>query len=67
MIWAGHVAPMGGGGGAYGVLVGKPEGKRILGKRRRRWYNNKKMDLKLVGRAGTGLIWLRVWTSCRLL
>ena len=35
--------------GVYRVLVGKPEGKRPLGKRRRRWEDNIKMDLQAVG------------------
>jgi len=42
---AGHVARMGKGRGVYGVLVGKPEGKRPLGRPRRRWEDNIKMDL----------------------
>jgi hypothetical protein len=37
MRWAGHVARMGEGRGVYRVLVGKPEGKRPLGRPRRRW------------------------------
>jgi len=48
MIWAGHVAGMGEKRGAYMVLVGKPEGNRPLGKRRRRWEDNIKMDLQEV-------------------
>ena len=44
MRWAGHVARMGERRGAYRVLVGKPEGKRSLGKPRHRWEDNK-MDL----------------------
>ena len=44
MRWAGHVACMG--GGVHRVLVGKPEGKRPLGRPRRRWENNNKMDLQ---------------------
>ena len=40
MRWAGHVARMGESGGIYRVLVGKPEGKRPLGRRRRRWEDN---------------------------
>ena len=48
--WAGHVARMGQGRGVYRVLVGKPEGKRPLGRPRRRWENNIKMDLYEVGR-----------------
>jgi hypothetical protein len=48
MRWAGHVAGMGERRGVYRVLVGKPEGKRPLGKPRRRWKDNIKMDLKEV-------------------
>ena len=46
MIWAGHVARMGEGRGVHRVLVGKPEGKRPLGRPRRRWENNIKMDIQ---------------------
>jgi hypothetical protein len=49
MRWAGHVAQMGEGRGVYRVLVGKPEGKRQLGRPRRRWEDNIKMDLQEVG------------------
>ena len=49
MRWAGHVARMGEGGGVHRVLVGKPEGKRPLGRPRRRWEDNIKMDLQEVG------------------
>jgi hypothetical protein len=45
MRWAEHVARMGEGKGAYRVLVGWPEGKRPLGRPRRRWEDNIKMDL----------------------
>jgi hypothetical protein len=45
MRWTGHVARMGEGRGTYGVLVGKPEGKRPLRKPRRRWEDNMTMDL----------------------
>ena len=45
MRWAGHVARMGEERGAYRVLVGKPEGKRSLGRPRRRWVDNIRMDL----------------------
>ena len=45
---AGHEARMGERRDAYIVLVGKPEGKRALGKPRRRWENNIKMDLREV-------------------
>jgi hypothetical protein len=47
--------------GAYGVLVGRPQGKRPLGRPRLRWENNIKMDLQEVG--WTGLIWLRIGTG----
>ena len=40
MRWAGHVARVGGRGGVYRVLVGKPEGKRLLRRTRRRWEDN---------------------------
>jgi len=46
MRWAGHVARMGEGRGVYRVLVGKPEGKRPLGRPRRRWEDNIKMALQ---------------------
>jgi len=49
MIWVGHVAHMGEERGVYRVLVGKPEGKRPLGKPRRRCEDNIKMDLQEVG------------------
>ena len=47
--WAGHVARMGEERGVYRVLVGKPEGKRPLGRPRRRWVDNIRMDLQEVG------------------
>ena len=49
MRWAGHVAHMGEGRGVYRVLVGKPKGKRLLGRPRRRWEDNIRMDLQEVG------------------
>jgi hypothetical protein len=49
MRWAGHVARMGEDRGVHRMLVGKPEGKRPLGRPRRRWENNIKMDLQEVG------------------
>jgi hypothetical protein len=49
MRWAGHVARTGEGKGAYRVLVGRPEGKRPLGRPRRRWEDNIKMDLREIG------------------
>ena len=50
MRWVGHVARMEEGRGVYKVLVEKPEGKRALGRPRRRWEDNIKMDLQEVGR-----------------
>ena len=47
--WAGHVERMEQFRNAYRVLVGKPEGKRPLGRPRRRWEDNIKMDLREVG------------------
>jgi len=49
MRWTGHVACMGEGRGVYRVLVGKPEGRRPLGRPRRRWEDNIRMDLREVG------------------
>jgi hypothetical protein len=49
MRWAGHVARM-------GILVGKPEGKRLLGRPRRRWVDNIKMDLREI--AWDGMDWI---------
>jgi hypothetical protein len=49
MRWAGHVARMGEKRKAYRLLVGKPEGKRPLGRSRRRWVDNIRMDLGEVG------------------
>ena len=52
MIWAGHVARMGERRGVHRVLVGKPDGKRPLGRPRRKWEDNIKMDLQDVGCRG---------------
>ena len=49
MRWVGHVARMGEGRGVYRMLVGKSEGKRPLGRPRRRWEDNNSMDLQEVG------------------
>jgi hypothetical protein len=49
MKWAGHVARMGEVRGAYNILVGRPEGRRPLGRPRRRWEDNIKMDLREIG------------------
>jgi len=48
MRWTGHVDRMGKGRVVSRVLVGKPEGKRPLGRTRRRWEDNIKMDLQEV-------------------
>jgi hypothetical protein len=47
--WAGHVARIGEKRNAYKIVVGKPEGKRPLGRPRRRWVDNIKMDLRAIG------------------
>jgi len=49
MRWFGHVARMGEEWEVYRVLVGKPEGKRPLGRPRLRWVDNIRMDLQEVG------------------
>jgi hypothetical protein len=46
MRWAGHVAYIGEKRNADRILVGKPEGKRSLGRPRRRWEDNVRMDLR---------------------
>ena len=58
MRWAGHVACMGESGGVYKVLVGKPGGKRPLGRPRLRWEDNIKMDLQEV--ECEGMNWISV-------
>jgi len=68
MRWVGHVARMAERRGIYRVLVGKPEGKRPLGRPRRRWEENIKMELQNVGWGPwTGSIWLRTGTGGGLL
>jgi len=56
MRWAGHVARMREGRGAYRVLVGKPRGKRPLGRNRLRWEDNIKRDLEEGGCGGVDRI-----------
>jgi hypothetical protein len=56
MRWTGHVARMGEKRNAYRILVGKPEGKRPLGRPRRRWVDNIKMDLREIG--WDGMNWI---------
>jgi hypothetical protein len=51
----------------YRLLVGKPEGKRPVERPRRRWVDNIKMDLLEVGVVWTGLVYLRIETSGKLL
>jgi transposase len=59
---------MGEGRGVYRVLIGMPEGKRPLGRPRRRWENNIKMDLREIGMDGAK--WIRLaqdrvqWRAC---
>jgi len=56
--WAGHVACMRARTGVYRVLVGKPEGKRPVGRPRRRWEDFIKMDLQEVG--SRGMKWIKL-------
>jgi len=54
--------------GTYRVMVGKPEGKRPLGKHKSRWEDNIKIDIKEVGQgAWIGLVWFIIETSSELL
>jgi hypothetical protein len=52
MRWAGHVVRLGEKRNAYMILVGKPEGRRPLGRPRCRWVDNIKMDLREIGWGG---------------
>jgi hypothetical protein len=70
----GHAARMGEKRNVYRLLVGKPEGKRPLGRPRRRWIDNIKIDVLEIGLSNviffvllTGLIWLRIGTGGELL
>jgi hypothetical protein len=63
MRWVGHVARMGAKRNAYRILVGKPEGKRPLGRPSRRYVGTIKVNLRQDGLVWTGLIWLRIGTS----
>jgi hypothetical protein len=58
MRWAGHVARMEEGRNVYRVLVGKPEGRRPLGRPRRRWEDRIKMDFEEIGWGGVEWIHL---------
>jgi hypothetical protein len=64
MRWAAHVARMEEGRGVYRVLVGRPEGKRPLGRPRLRWEDDIKLDLREIWMMGrTGFSWLRIGYS----
>jgi hypothetical protein len=52
---------------AYRLLVGKPEGKRQLGRPRRMWVDNIRILERLDGVMWTGLVWLRIGTGGELL
>jgi hypothetical protein len=56
MRWAGHVARIWERRNAYRILVGNPEGKRPLGRLRRRWVDNIKMDFREIG--WDGMDWI---------
>jgi hypothetical protein len=56
MRWVGHVARMGEGRKVYMVLVGKPKGKRPLGRPKRRWEDGIRMDLREIGLGGVNWI-----------
>jgi hypothetical protein len=58
MRWAGHVARMGEEIKVYKVLMGKPEGKRPLGRPRRRWEDRIRIDLRKIGLGG--MDWIRL-------
>jgi hypothetical protein len=56
MRWAGHAARMAERRNAYRILMGKSEGKRPVGRSKRRWVDNIKMDLREIEWGGTGWI-----------
>jgi hypothetical protein len=58
MTWAEHVAQMGETINAYRLLTGKPEGKKPLGRPRRSWVDNIKMDLREIG--WDGMDWIEL-------
>jgi len=66
MRWAGHVARIGERRGVYRVLVGKPEGKRSLGRPRCRWEDNIKMEPRKV-EGGRDCIDVLIWLRWRAL
>jgi hypothetical protein len=68
MRWVGHAARMGEGRNLYRVLVGKPEGKRPLGRPRRRWEDGIKRDLREIDwEVWSGFSWLGIGTVGGLL
>jgi hypothetical protein len=68
MRWEGYVARMGEKRNAYRLLVGNPEGKRPLGRPRRRWVDNIRIDLGGVGWGDVGrMVWLRIGAGGELL
>jgi hypothetical protein len=68
MRWAGHVARMGKERNVYRILVGKPQGKRPVGRPRRRWEDGIRMDLGENGRGmQSGSSWLRIGAGGGLL
>jgi hypothetical protein len=56
MRWAGHVARMGENRNAYRILLGNPEGKRLLGRPGRKWVDNIKIDVREIGWDGVDWI-----------
>jgi hypothetical protein len=58
--WVGHVARVGEGRNVYRVLVGKPKGKRPLGRPRHRWEDVIKMDLREIGWGGGVVDWIHL-------
>ncbi|KAJ4425767.1 hypothetical protein ANN_27390, partial [Periplaneta americana] len=64
--WAGNIARMGESRNAYRVLVGRPEGKRPLGRPRRRWEDNIKMTLEEIGKR-IHVLWIPITTAWRVL
>jgi hypothetical protein len=56
--WVGHVARIGETRNLYKILVGKPEGKRLLERSRRRWVDNIKMDRREIG--WDGMDWIEL-------
>jgi hypothetical protein len=63
MRWSGHVARMGGDIKVYKVSVGRPEGKRTLGRPRRRWMGSEWILWRLVGCVWSGFSWLGTGTG----